>query len=152
MRAPCSRTGIPKSWTEPKSSLTSRKFDPPKRPPLHETRPYFNRTCVRCGVVGGVAGRTVVAGTRETLRPTGGAGRRSCISPYGPCVDSGIRVTPSFRFERILPKKHNPIKSPKTRLFRLQRSARGAQRRWGVKEMSTDTTGSHPTFICPDRG
>ena len=65
------------------------------------------------------------------------------------CVDSGIRVTPSFRFERILPNKHNPIKSPKTRLFRLQRSARGAQRRWGVKEMSTGTTASHPTFICP---
>ena len=26
-----------------------------------------------------------------------------------PCVDFGIHVTPSFRFERILPKKHNPI-------------------------------------------
>ena len=86
-------------------------------------------------------------GTRVERREKGS----DRLPPYL-CVDSGIRVTPSFRFERILPNKHNPIKSPKTRLFRLQRSARGAQRRWGVKEMSTDTTGSHPTFICPDRG
>ena len=41
------------------------------------------------------------------------------------------------------------MKSPKTRLFRLQRSARGAQRRCGVKEMSTDTTGSRtqPSYV-----
>ena len=39
------------------------------------------------------------------------------------------------------------------RLFRLrERWHRVALDREGVKEMSTDTIGSHPTFICPDRG
>ena len=66
--------------------------------------------------------------------------------------DSGIRVTPSFRLRRSLPKKHNPTKSPKMRLFGLKESDRVAPGREGVKEMSTDTIGSHPTFICPDRG
>ena len=68
--------------------------------------------------------------------------------------DSGIRVTPSFCLRRSLPKKHNPIKSSKKtrRLFRLQESARVVPAREGVKEMSTDTIGSHPTFIYPDRG
>ena len=37
------------------------------------------------------------------------------------------------------------------RLFRLQRSARGAQRRWGVKEdVHRHHRKSPPTFICPD--
>ena len=59
-----------------------------------------------------------------------------------PKLDSVIRVTPSFCLSRILPKKHNPIKSPKTRLFRLKESGRVAPGREGVKEMSTDTMGS----------
>ena len=37
-------------------------------------------------------------------------------------------------------------------LFRLKESVRVDPGREGVKEMSTDTIGSHPTFICPDRG
>ena len=49
-----------------------------------------------------------------------------------------------------LPKKHTRIKSPKMRLFRLKESGRVALGREGVKEMSIDTIGSHPTFICPD--
>ena len=79
-------------------------------------------------------------------------GGGSLVCALGPCFDSVMRVTPSFRFERILPKKHNPIKSPKMRLFRLRESGRVAPDREGVKEMSTDTIGSHPTVICPDRG
>ena len=37
----------------------------------------------------------------------------------GTVSDSVMRVTPSFCVRRILPKKHNFIKSSKTRLFRL---------------------------------
>ena len=43
----------------------------------------------------------------------------------------------------------NPIKSSKTRLFWLHESGRVVTGREGVKEMSTDIIGSHPTFICP---
>ena len=63
-----------------------------------------------------------------------------------------MRVTPSFCLRRSLPKKHNPIKSPKTRLFGLPESDRVPPGREGVEEMSTDTIESHPTFICPDSG
>ena len=66
--------------------------------------------------------------------------------------DLWMRVTPSFCLRRSLPKKHNHIQTSKTRLFWLHESGRVVTGRQGVKEMSTDTIGSHPTFICPDRG
>ena len=126
---------------------------------------YWLLRCSRSGLPS-AAGRTRPvagrgrAGTAQARRspppvpraPRSGRWGGAYTVTLRPCVDSRVRVTPSFRFEQILPKKHNPIKSSKTRLFKLQESSRVPPGREGVKEMSTNNIGSHPTFICPNRG